>query len=259
MTHFARSSADFAAGIHADVWHAHALARAPHPVQSTGYAALDAELPGGGWPVGALTEVLQDTGIHQEWRLLLPALVCSGTAAVVLVGAPHAPMAPSLAARGLAPSRLLWVAAEACAGRLWATEQALRCADVDAVLLWLSPAMAVRPDQLRRLQMAATEFGKLLFVMRPLRAQSEASPATLRLEVSPPAAPHAAPFAGMQVRLLKRRGPSLLQPLQLRGQDTLLSDLLMASQARPATHEDGPHSALHHALDRTAPRPRAHA
>ena len=63
--------------IHADVWHAHALADAPLQVQPTGHAELDAQLPGGGWPVGALTEILQPAGLHSEWRLLLPALARS--------------------------------------------------------------------------------------------------------------------------------------------------------------------------------------
>ena len=64
------------------------------------------------------------------------------------------------------------------AARVWACEQALRCAGVSAVLAWLPQ---VRPEQLRRLQMAAQNFQQQLFVMRPLAAQQEASPAVLRL------------------------------------------------------------------------------
>jgi protein ImuA len=41
------------------------------------------------------------------------------------------------------------------AARVWACEQALRCAGVSAVLAWLPQ---VRPEQLRRLQMAAQNF-----------------------------------------------------------------------------------------------------
>ena len=43
----------------AGVWHAEGLPLAEEPTLSTGEAALDAALPGGGWPVGALTELLQ--------------------------------------------------------------------------------------------------------------------------------------------------------------------------------------------------------
>ena len=56
------------------VWHADALGAGSQPAQPTGYALLDAQLPGGGWPVGALSEVLQPmAGLH-EWQLVLPAL-----------------------------------------------------------------------------------------------------------------------------------------------------------------------------------------
>lgn len=231
--------------LHADVWHADALAFSPAQVVPTGDAALDAQLPGGGWPVGGLTEILQWEGVHSEWRLLLPALAASGHGAVALVGAPHIPFAPALASQGLLGQRLLWINAQPMPARLWAAEQALRCADVDAVLLWLGPERkgAVRSDQLRRLQMAASEHQKLLFVMRPEAAHSEASPAVLRVRVGPQpdaAAPDAAPPAAnaLQVQLLKRRGPPLAHGLTLPARAPRMALLLAASQ--------------HHALDRTS-------
>ena len=55
---------DVRTALHADVWHAHALAGAPQQVQATGNAALDAQLPGGGWPVGAMTELLQPAHVQ---------------------------------------------------------------------------------------------------------------------------------------------------------------------------------------------------
>nr|WP_315491716.1 translesion DNA synthesis-associated protein ImuA [uncultured Rhodoferax sp.] len=221
-------------GVHADVWQADALASAPGRVLATGDVALDAQLPGGGWPLGALSEILQPPGVHNEWRLLLPALARCGTGTVVLVGAPHMPFGPALAAQGLLPQRLLWVAApegaKGGAQRLWATEQALRCADVDAVLAWLVQA---RPEQLRRLQMAAAEYNKLLFVLRPEQAQHESSPAVLRLWV----ATSQDGADALEVRALKRRGPPMDQPLRLNARVARLASLLAASR---------------HALDRTA-------
>ena len=171
------------------VWHANTLAHAPARVVGTGDALLDAQLPGGGWPQGALTELLQPPGVHSEWRLLLPALVRCGQGYVVLVGAPHVPFSPALEAQGLQIGRLLWVAAPPGPERLWAAEQALRCAEVDAVLVWLTQA---RSDQLRRLQIAAAEHAKLLFAMRPAVALQDASPAVLRLLIGS-AEPLAAP------------------------------------------------------------------
>jgi protein ImuA len=181
---------------------------------------------------------------------------------VVLVGAPHTPFAPWLASQALASQRLLWVNTPATPARLWAAEQALRCADVDAVLLWLDGGrkQPVRSDALRRLHMAAAEHQKLLFVMRPDSAQREASPAALRLRVAaqPPIAdpladPVADPVAdvsvgspadisadALAVQLLKRRGPPLMQPLQMTARAQGMATLLAAS--------------YHHALDRTSTR-----
>lgn len=158
---------------------------------------------------GALSEILQPDGMHSEWRLLLPTLARSGSGTVVLVGAPHMPFGPALDAQGVHPKRLLWVAVALPVQRLWSTEQALRCADVDAAAAWLDP---VRPDQLRRLQMAAAGFAKLLFVVRPAQAQSESSPAVLRLWVSSCSDPADA----LEVRAIKRRGRRWSSPCGLR-------------------------------------------
>jgi protein ImuA len=242
MSAFARTTPVDLLDIHADVWHAHALSHAALPVLATGEAALDAQLPGGGWPIGALTEILQPPGLHSEWRLLLPALARCGQGPVVLVAPPHPPFAPALAAQGLATRRLLWIRATASAARLWSCEQALRCAEVSAVLAWLPQA---RNEQLRRLQMAAAEYNKLLFVMRPASAQDEASPAALRLHLQPRGdAPVAAARPSgpdtLQVHLLKRRGPPLDKALLLQARSAAMGLLLAASQS--------------HALDRTAAR-----
>jgi len=222
--------------LHANVWRAHALALAPQRTVATGDALLDAHLPGGGWPVGALTELLQTPGVHNEWRLLAPALACCGVGPVVLVAPPHLPFAPALAAQGVAARRLLWFklpptpeptpgargasALRTSATPLWATEQALRCAPVDAVLAWLPQA---RADQLRRLQLAAAEHHKLLFVMRSDQARQDASPAALRLLLS------ANPDGGLCIDLLKRRGPPLENPLHLAARAPALRQLLAAA------------------------------
>ncbi|OYT93321.1 MAG: hypothetical protein CFE43_03485 [Burkholderiales bacterium PBB3] len=229
--------------LHADVWHAHTLAAPVAHVVATGAAVLDAQLPGGGWPVGALTELLQNPYQHSEWRLLAPALARCGTAAVVLVAPPHVPFGPALSARGVASQRLLWVHTAAAAQRLWATEQALRCAGVDAVLAWLPQ---VRPEQLRRLQMAASEYNRLLFVMRPSAARQESSPAVLRLLLAPGTDGLDRPSDTLQVHIFKRRGPPLDHAVVFAAPHAGLAQLLAAAQ-RPL-----PLFESHHALDRTA-------
>ena len=216
------------------IWHADELARPSGQVLATGHAALDQQLPGGGWPVGALVEILQAHSGQNEWRLLLPALARCGSGPVVLVGAPHMPFGPGLSAQGLAWERLLWVRAQEPAARMWACEQALRCTQVRAVLGWLPQA---RVDQLRRLQMAAAEHAKLLFVMRPARAQTESSPAVLRLLASLQPGGD-----GVAVDILKRRGPPVVQPVQLAARAGRLAALL--TRGRP-----GLHTGLHMASD----------
>jgi protein ImuA len=178
--------------------------------------------------VGAISEILQAQSGQHEWRLLLPALRSGACGPVVLVGAPHVPFGPGLRAQGLATHRLLWINTATPVARLWSAEQALRCAEVAAVLLWLPQA---RPEQLRRLQIAAAEYAKLLFVMRPAQAQSEASPAVLRLLVCNPPATGGARADALQVQLLKRRGPPLEQALVLPARCAQLAALLALSGA----------------------------
>jgi len=223
-----------------DVWRASELARPPGLVLPTGHAALDAALPGGGWPVGGISELLQAPGLHAEWGLLAPALSQlaaqapaprSGRSAVVLIGAPWLPFGPALAARGCVPGSLLQVQVDVLADRLWAAEQALRCADVPAVLLWLG---AVPAAALRRLQTLAQEHGRLLFVCRPPSSRQEASPAPLRLLLDWPQAQAEAggrPPA-LQVEVFKRRGPPLAAPLLLQMQPSALQQLLAASHGQ---------------------------
>lgn len=205
------------------VWRATELVSSATATVSSGHPELDCQLPGGGWPVGALSEVLQAQSGQNEWRLLLPALRRIGHGPVALVGAPHMPFGPGLAAQGFEVQRLLSVCATMPAERLWAAEQALRCAQVVAVLAWLPE---VRAEQLRRLQIAAHEYRKLLFVLRPAQAQCESSPAVLRLLVgsAPPGTmPH---VDALHVQMLKRRGPPLMQTLVLQARSARLGALL---------------------------------
>ena len=213
-----------ASGRH-NLWRGDQLGGADAQVVDTGHAALDAELPGGGWPVGAMTEVLQSTPEAHVWQLLLPALaqaVQERGGPVVMIGAPHEPFGPALAAGGVPVEALMWIRGQASGACLWACEQALRCADVAAVLAWLPQA---RVGELRRLQLAAAQHEALLFVFRPESVAQTASPARLRLQV-------VRDDAHMQVHLLKRRGPPLASPLTLPARNGRMTALLAASQMR---------------------------
>jgi protein ImuA len=209
------------------VWRVPELARAEEVVVPTGHAALDAQLPGGGWPVGSMVEVLQEQAGRHAWQLLLPGLtqaIAKKAGPVVLVNAPFEPFGPALSAQGLPGERLLCVKADKPAARLWAAEQSLRCADVPAVLAWLPQA---KSTELRRLHMAAQQHDKLLFVFRRLDARHDASPARLRLWVEG--------VDTLQVHILKRRGPPLETPLVLPAHPARLAALLDARKGRVTT------------------------
>jgi hypothetical protein len=149
--------------------------------QSTGFADLDALLPGGGWPRGALTEILIEADGIGELALLAPTLAQLTRAGrrVVLIAPPYIPYAPALAAAGIDLDRLVQVDANAL-DRHWSAEQCLRSGCCAAVLNWLPDADYRR---LRRLQIAAETGATLGFVFRSAAAASQASPAALRVRV----------------------------------------------------------------------------
>ncbi len=178
------------------------------PQRATGHAALDAELPGGGWPAAGLTELLLAAPGGGELRLLAPAL---GECSLLWIAPPLVPYAPALAALGLALERLTVVMPETAADAAWAAEQALRSGALGAVLWWeMSQGRALTlPTTLRRLHLAAMEGRTPLFALRPAAVRAQSSPAPLRLALEPVGA------ARLAVDVFKRRGPPLAAPLVL--------------------------------------------
>ena len=198
-----------------DIRRGDAFAVAPAPALASGFPALDAELPGGGWPRGALTELLAEHSGIGELALLLPALAALTAAGrtVVLVAPPHGAHAPAWAAAGIRLDCLRLVLPRRPRDALWAGVEALRCGGVAATLLWLDGLFRgqLPANSLRRLHVAAGEGGGGAFCFRPAQQAREASPAPLRLQLQ------AAQGGSGQLRvtLLKRRGPPARQPLLL--------------------------------------------
>jgi len=227
-------------GLRQSLWQADQLATATRLGEPSGHPALDAELPGAGWPPGALTELLLASPGQGELRLLAPLLarLSAGGRAIVCINPPCRPHGPALAAWGVDLARLLWVHTERAEDAPWAAEQAL-AAHPGAVLCWTDESAPQRQRHshhhtprhhhhhrldaaLRRLHLLAQGGDSLLFLLRPAAAAAQSSPATLRLHCSPwPGSP-----AHLAVHLLKRRGPAQAQPLRL---DTRpwLSDTLL--------------------------------
>ena len=174
----------------------------------TGYARLDARLPGGGWPLGAVSEIIAASPGLGEFGLLFPALAELGGRGlwVVLVDPPWIPYPGSLRAQGLLLERLLLVRTRDAKDSLWACEQALCSGRGGAVLAW---PQCVGFARLRRLQLAAEATAKLAFLFRPASALREASPAALRLHMEADGPQDAA------LRVLKCRGSRPPEPTRI--------------------------------------------
>ena len=78
---------------HPTLWRGNELSRVASASVPTGFPALDAELPGGGWPTAALTEILpQHEGIG-ELRILGATLAALSAQQRILawIAPPHRP------------------------------------------------------------------------------------------------------------------------------------------------------------------------
>lgn len=202
----ASTAHDPAAWLDSLVWRGDRLAAPAAPGLPTGHQRLDDVLPGGGWPQGALTEVLLPHPGVGELGLLLPLLARVGPRRWAVCIAPPEPLyAPALAAAGVPLERLLLVEAISPAHARWAARQALASGSCDVVLLWLADADM---GALRRLQLAAEENATPLVLLRPDSLARQPSPAALRLAL-------AARPGGVDVRILKRRGPPLTDSIAI--------------------------------------------
>jgi hypothetical protein len=191
---------------HPAIWRGDELSRVASPSVPSGFAALDAQLPGGGWPTAALMEILPAHEGIGELRVLGPALAAlSRSRMLVWIAPPHLPYAPALAAAGIDLARLIVVRTQTPRETLWATEQALRSKACGAVLAW---PMQTNYAQLRRLQIAAEGNPVLAALFREPGAARETSPATLRIALQ-------TLNGELAARILKRRGSSLATPILL--------------------------------------------
>jgi len=149
--------------------------------QPTGWCALDAVLPAGGWPEASLSEILLPVDGVGELRLVLPTLarLTQDRRHVVIVSPPYAPCVAGWRQQGVDMRRVEIVAAGE-KDVLRATEQCLRSGSCAAVLAW---PLHADDRALRRLQVAAVTGRSLAFVFRDRSHLSNASPAALRLEL----------------------------------------------------------------------------
>ena len=234
----------------ARIWRASSLGRSNSPCVPSGFAALDAELPGGGWPTQMLSEILLHHSTCAEWRLLGPSLRSLLTPPplartgrmgarkamptqplrqMLLINPPQMPHLPGLLGFGIQPQQLIWISPPDARQTLWVLEQAIKANAAAVVLAWLPQAQSV---QIRRLQAAALVSQAPVFVFRPwqVRQQSSAAPLRVLLQIDSD--------WSLRVHVLKRRGPAHVGWLSLPSIPARLGDMLVPRvlQARLRSH-----------------------
>jgi protein ImuA len=225
--------------LHPALWLGHQLGRQTDQAVASGFPALDAQLPGGGWPRRVLTELLLPHPGVGEIRLLSACLASVQQAGrlVMVFDPPQNLSAWALAELGLDIGQLLVINTRcrvvAGSDSLWALEQALKSGHVGAVLAWLPPRL--RAERLRRLQLAAQAHDGPAFVLREMAAQQRPTAAPLRLALRPGGADT------LRLQLLKRRGPPLETPLRLELPPVLSAAARSRAEAATVPKNQSPH------------------
>ncbi|HJP07767.1 MAG: SOS cell division inhibitor SulA [Acidiferrobacteraceae bacterium] len=190
-----------------DIWRGQKKISAPGLALTTGFAILDHHLPNGGWPLGALTEILVKDVTYSPLWLVLPALAALAPQRSwqAWVTPPTLPYPLGLSQGGLDLSKILLVRPTDRGDTLWSTEQSLRSRACSAVLCWPN---ALHRTATRRLQLAAEHGGTLGICFQNHTAADSHSMAALRLYCRSTA-------CGLEIDLIKCRGGPLYQGLTI--------------------------------------------
>jgi len=197
-----------------DIWRAKAGTALARPTLPSGWAAIDRVLQGG-WPRGALIELLLEQTGSGELRLLMPLFsdyqLRDRPLQQVWVDPPLLPYAPALRQCGVPLDTILIVRPPDRAEWLWTCAQALRSGRQTTVLCWPN-RHRLRYADLRQLQVSASDYGGQAFLLRDLahdrRILQHSTPAPLRLHLTPTA-------TALHIEVLKQRGSAAGQTILL--------------------------------------------
>ena len=219
--------------LHPALWRGSQLGTRAGPTVSSGFAALDAELPGNGWPTGALIELLLPHAGIGEVRLLRAALHAQPSPQpVVLLQPPYQPNIACWSDWRFGPQRLLHLTPQRARDAYWAAEQILKNGSCTALLFWAHP---IQTSILKRLHLAAQSSQTLFLMFRPQSVQNDASPAVLRVLL------FAEPTGALTLSILKRRGPACGHPITLASPPSeLFSTITHDPVDRPAPAQPQP-------------------
>jgi len=189
----------------AAIWRGSEHSRAESGSVPSGFEILDEVL--GGWPLGALIEIIVRHEGVGELSVLLPALarLSKDERWVALIDPPYIPYAPALFHAGIDLAKIVVIRAPGTADTLWAMNQALHSGACSAVIGW--PA-SITEQAIRRLQLA-TEAGQAFGVyFARAGATVRTSPVPYRLRIG-------GNIDDIRIEVLKRRGGSLSSALHL--------------------------------------------
>ncbi|MDC1319093.1 hypothetical protein N8Y93_00200 [Litorivicinus sp.] len=150
-------------------------------IRSSGFQALDQSLAGGGWPAHMLIEILTSSPEELPMQCILKTWqLHQDERWYVLVNPPYQPCAEGLIQANLKPEQIDLIRANP-KDTSWCLEQMAGSPAIASILAW--GIEKIRTPQLRRLQLACQQARTQLFLIRPLNARANASPAPLRAQL----------------------------------------------------------------------------
>ncbi len=188
---------------HANLWRGCDLAGQGQHGRSTGFPALDAILPGQGWPQSGLMEVITPCWGHGELQLLIPLMrdVVAAGQWILWVSPPFHLYAPALQQAGIDTEQILLVDLQtSCKDALWTMEKALQNRHCGLVLAWQN---WLPGKVLRRLQLAADTGDTLGVLFKHTDSKYSPSQVCLQVKDIPSADPR---VSESEITLIKARG-----------------------------------------------------
>jgi len=164
---------------------------------SSGNELLDEALSGG-WPTGSLLEMCQKGAVGCEWLLLHQALLAQRYKPIFLLNPPFVPFAPALIDLGFDLDRIYMVRTKNKTEFVNAFVELARASQCGALLAW-QPKEGLSYTELRKCALSCAQGDGIYSLFRPLSAQKESSPASLRLAV-------VIKESAMEVSIFKQRG-----------------------------------------------------
>ncbi len=197
-----------------EFWSEAANQNLPQSVLSSGFPALDAVLPNGGWARGDLVEILLSPESIGSMRLLLPVLAQLSVEQRWLswVSPPSLPSVSALATAGVRLSCIQLVRPKCYQEGLEIVANSLENRNCSAVLAW---PMINDEVIFKRLQRAARTGNALGFMFRDIEKADQKSSASLRLQLETRA------HGNLEVSVLDQQGDVIAEPVSLGGKPVL--------------------------------------